>query len=77
MIATRLHVKRHSTSSLHRPSVSNIRYSSYPQRCRRASKLPSHDILDTVRDISEVSDESHERTKVEKKIVCVFLFDDY
>ena len=29
MIATRLHVKRHSTSSLHRPRISSIRHDSH------------------------------------------------
>jgi hypothetical protein len=66
MIATRLHVKRHSTSSLHRPTVKNIRHSSHRQYRRRASQLSPHDIADIDSDISEFSDEVHETTKVEK-----------
>ncbi len=66
MIATRLHAKRQSTSSLHRPSVKNIRYSSYHQHPRRTSRLPSQDISNVHSDISEVSDEDYGSTKVEK-----------
>lgn len=65
MIATRLHIKRHSTSALQRPSTANIRYSSYRQSRRRTSKLTSSDILDVISDISEVSDEIHETTQVD------------
>lgn len=56
MIATRLHIKRHSTSALHRPNVSNIRYSSYRQH--PTSQLTTHDIVDIDSDISEVSEET-------------------
>jgi hypothetical protein len=67
MIATRLHVKRHSTSALHRPSSTNIRYSSYR---RRQSRLPSDDIANIGNIIAEEEDdevdEVDESTKVEK-----------
>jgi hypothetical protein len=66
MIATRLHAKRQSTSTLHRPSVKSVRYSSYHQHRRRTTRLLSQDISNAHCDISEDSDEGHESTKVEK-----------
>ena len=68
MIATRLHVKRHSTSALHRPSTVNIRYSSYRQRRHQRARSPS-DALPNINNVIEEDDdddEVDEETKVEK-----------
>lgn len=68
MIATRLHIKRHSTSALQRPSTANIRYSSYRQPRRRTSKLASPTNSDVISDISEDSDELLESTQVDVRL---------
>jgi hypothetical protein len=65
MIATRLHIKRHSTSTIRRPSPANIQYSSDHEERGRRSRLTSKDIQDHS-DIGEGSEEPHEGTKVEK-----------
>jgi len=66
MIATRLHAKRQSTSTLHRPSIKSVRHSSYHQHRRQTTRLLSQDISNAHCNISEDSDEGHESTKVEK-----------
>jgi hypothetical protein len=65
MIATRLHAKRHSTSTLHRPSITIIRNQSYRQHHRRASKRFSNDIQDIDSAINENINEVHEDAQVE------------
>ncbi len=65
MIATRLHVKRHSFSTIHQPSVTKIRYLSYRQSHRRATKLPPCNILDIDGDSNADIDEVYENSKVE------------
>jgi hypothetical protein len=77
MIATRLHVKRHSTSALHRPSVANIRYSSYRQRRQQRGRLPSvalPNINNVIQEDDDDDDEVNEETKVEKKAFLFKLF---
>jgi len=71
MIATRLHIKRHSTSTIHRPSLSNVRYSSYRQQ--RTNRLSTHDTFDIDSNISETSEENQvERRK--RKNECLICF---
>lgn len=61
MIATRLHVKRHSTSTLHRPRLSTIRHDSH------VDEFLTCPIINIE---SDISDEFDETTQVEKK--CYF-----
>ena len=65
MISTKLHAGRSSTSNPSRPTITNVPYLCYDQSCTRASKLPSHNILDANDDINEDIGEVQECNKVE------------
>ncbi|CAF0985054.1 unnamed protein product [Adineta steineri] len=60
MLASRLHIKRHSTSAISRPSTTNIRYLSYRQQRRATKKLQSHK---TSINHDPNNDETDEKTK--------------
>jgi hypothetical protein len=69
MIATRLHAKRHSGSTLNRSSITSIHNTSHHhinQQSRRTSKRSSDDIQSIDSDNNEdINDAVHEGTKVE------------
>jgi hypothetical protein len=69
MIATRLHVQRHSTSIPNRPSITSIHSTSHHhshQQLRKTSKQPSEVVQNIDSDNNEDDDdEIDEGTKVE------------
>jgi len=74
MIATRLHVKRHSSSALNRPSITSIHSTSHlfiHQQHRKASRIPSDDVQHIDHDNDD--DQLHKHIQVEKKSSSSFL----
>jgi hypothetical protein len=77
MIATRLHVKRHSNSAPNRPSITSIHSTSHllihQQHCK-ASRLPSEDVQHIDHDIKDDNDDDqvHKYIKVEKDLFTLF-----
>ena len=65
MIATRLHVKRHSTSTLHRPRLSTIRHDSH------VDEFLARPIINID---SDISDEIDETTQVEQNVTFILRF---
>ncbi len=69
MIATRLHVKRHSSSALNRPSITSIHSTSHlfiHQQHRKTSRIPSDDVQHIDHDNED--DQVHKPIKEEKDL---------